>query len=273
MERTYRAPIQKVWNALTDKEQLKQWYLEVSDFKPEPGFRFELYGQNNGIRFVHRCMVTEASPVTRLSYTWSYADYEGQSLVTFELFEETAATTRLKLTHSGTDTFPLDHPDFKGADFVQGWNGLLGKNLLNFVEMDSLEKSISIQASASAIWDVIMNPNHQWANAFGGGALADTTWETGSPIIWTDLEGNIGANGVVITKEPGSKLELRYYDDLQPAPGAELGSYWERFRIEPQPGGSHTLHVEAGELSRMYTAMHDPMWDEALKMIKEQAEK
>lgn len=137
IERTYEAPIEKVWEALTNKDQMKQWYFEVSDFKAEVGFEFQFSAENEGKTYLHRCKVVEASPITKIAYTWSYEGYVGQSLVTFELFSETAHKTRLKLIHSGTDSF-LVHPDFEKADFNAGWNYILGQSLRNFVEMDSL---------------------------------------------------------------------------------------------------------------------------------------
>ena len=43
MERSYDAPSQKVWDALTNVEQMRKWYFNVSDFKPEVGFEFEFF--------------------------------------------------------------------------------------------------------------------------------------------------------------------------------------------------------------------------------------
>lgn len=124
-ERTYQAPVELVWQAITDKDQIKEWSFEVSDFKPEVGFTFHFYGESDGIKFLHLCVVTEVTPPVRLSYTWRYEEYTGQSLLTFELFPEGENTTRLKLTHSGTETFPLDNPLFSAANFTEGWNALL----------------------------------------------------------------------------------------------------------------------------------------------------
>jgi len=38
VEAVYHAPDNKVWRAITDKKEMKQWYFDVSDFKPDPGF-------------------------------------------------------------------------------------------------------------------------------------------------------------------------------------------------------------------------------------------
>ena len=41
LERTYNAPIEKVWKAITDKDQMKEWYFELDEFKAEKGFKFQ----------------------------------------------------------------------------------------------------------------------------------------------------------------------------------------------------------------------------------------
>ena len=41
IERTFNAPVAKVWNAITDAEEMRQWYFDLKEFKPEVGFEFE----------------------------------------------------------------------------------------------------------------------------------------------------------------------------------------------------------------------------------------
>jgi uncharacterized protein YndB with AHSA1/START domain len=113
IERTYEAPIEKVWEALTDKDQMKQWYFAVTDFKAEVGFEFQFSVENDGKIYLHKCKVVEANPITKVAYTWSYDGYVGQSLVTFELFNEDKDKTRLKLTHSDLDTNPVEVNPFR----------------------------------------------------------------------------------------------------------------------------------------------------------------
>ena len=36
LERTFDAPIERVWNALTDVEQMRQWYFDLKEFKADP---------------------------------------------------------------------------------------------------------------------------------------------------------------------------------------------------------------------------------------------
>jgi len=134
IERTYNAPIEKVWNALTDKDQMKKWYFDLAEFKPVVGFEFQFYGQGHkGEQYLHLCKVTQVIPGKKISYTWSYDKYEGVSEVSFEFFAE-GDKTRLKLTHEGLETFPSNNPDFAKQSFSDGWTMLIGTLLKDFVE-------------------------------------------------------------------------------------------------------------------------------------------
>jgi len=135
IERIYNAPIEKVWKALTDKKQMKQWYFDIADFKPEPGFEFTFTGGSEEKTYVHLCKVVEVIPNKKLKHSWSYKDYEGMSYVTWELFSE-GASTRLKLTHEGLETFPQNNPDFAKESFTEGWTYITGTSLKNFVEKE-----------------------------------------------------------------------------------------------------------------------------------------
>lgn len=132
IERVYRAPVQRVWSAISDKDEMRRWYFNVSDFKPEVGFEFQFEGHNEGRTFIHLCKVTEVVTGSRLKYSWTYKGYEGLSYVTFELFAE-GDMTRLKLTHEGVETFPAG-PDFKRENFVGGWTALIGDLLPAYLE-------------------------------------------------------------------------------------------------------------------------------------------
>jgi uncharacterized protein YndB with AHSA1/START domain len=133
IEHTYNAPVEKVWKALTDKDLMKQWYFDIAAFKPEVGFEFTFNGGSEEKTYTHLCKVLEVIPNKKLSYSWHYKDYEGNSVVTFELFDE-GSKTRLKLTHTGLETFPKDSKDFAKESFAQGWTYITGTSLKNFLE-------------------------------------------------------------------------------------------------------------------------------------------
>lgn len=133
IERTYDAPIAKVWKALTDKNEMKQWYFDLAEFKPEVGFAFQFSGGPPEKQYLHLCIVTEVIAGKKLTYSWRYDGYEGNSHVTFELFDE-GNKTRLRLTHTGLETFPMSNPDFAKKNFVEGWTEMLSTSLKRFLE-------------------------------------------------------------------------------------------------------------------------------------------
>ncbi|MBC7850206.1 MAG: SRPBCC domain-containing protein [Chitinophagaceae bacterium] len=133
IERVYNASPEAVWSAITDKNKMKEWYFDLAEFKAEPGFEFEFTAGDDKKKYLHRCKVIEVIPIRKLSYTWSYEIVPGESLVSFELFPE-EDRTRLRLTHSGLETFKTDNTDFKPESFEKGWSHIIGKSLKEYVE-------------------------------------------------------------------------------------------------------------------------------------------
>lgn len=128
------APPSRVWKAITDKDQMKQWYFDLDEFKPEIGFEFRFYGGKDEChQYLHICEITEVIPEKKLTYSWRYDGDPGLSHVTWELIPE-GDSTKLILTHSGIETFAQDNPDLAKENFEQGWNHILGKSLKEFVE-------------------------------------------------------------------------------------------------------------------------------------------
>ncbi|HTI59340.1 SRPBCC domain-containing protein [Mucilaginibacter sp.] len=133
IERTLNASPQKVWEAITDRDKMKQWYFDITEFRPEVGFEFTFNGGSEEKTYVHLCKVTKVEPGKTLQYSWRYRDYPGNSFVTFELFAEGSAT-RLKLTHEGLETFPTGNKDFARESFSAGWTYIIGTSIREFVE-------------------------------------------------------------------------------------------------------------------------------------------
>src|SRR3989339_1954574 len=97
IEQTFNAPIAKVWKAITDKNDMKQWYFDLAEFKPVVGFEFQFIGGTDEKKYLHLCRITEVIQGKKLTYSWRYDGYEGISYVTFELFSE-GDKTMIKLT-------------------------------------------------------------------------------------------------------------------------------------------------------------------------------
>ena len=132
LERTFNAPLARVWKALTDVEQMREWYFDLKEFKPEVGFEFEFVVEHEGNTYHHLCRVTEVAPQKKIAYTWRYKGEPGNSLVTIELSPD-GARTRLKLTHTGIETFPKT-PAYARKNFEAGWTAIIGTELKQFVE-------------------------------------------------------------------------------------------------------------------------------------------
>lgn len=133
IERLLNAPVALVWKAISNKEEMKKWYFDLAEFKPEVGFEFSFTGGSEEKSYLHLCKVTVAEEEKKLAYTWRYDEYEGNSEVTFELFAE-GDKTRLVLTHTGLETFPKNNKDFARESFEEGWTFIIGKSLPEYLE-------------------------------------------------------------------------------------------------------------------------------------------
>ncbi|HEX8563010.1 MAG TPA: SRPBCC domain-containing protein [Flavobacterium sp.] len=134
VERTFNVLPSEIWSAITDNSKLQQWYFRLSEFKPEPGFRFTFTGgPEDGPQYVHLCEIVEVIPQERISYTWIYEGIPGETLVTVDLTPNERGT-KVTLTHSGIETIATAGPDFAKSNFNQGWTYFIHTALKNFIE-------------------------------------------------------------------------------------------------------------------------------------------
>ena len=134
VEQTYDASLDIVWNALTEIDQMRQWYFEtIPSFKPEVGFETKFNVQSQDRNFLHMWKVTEVVSLKKLKYNWKYEGYPGDSFVVFELFKQDDMT-KLRLTHEVQESFPEDIPEFKRESGVKGWTFFIKQSLKEFLE-------------------------------------------------------------------------------------------------------------------------------------------
>lgn len=131
--RTFNAEASRVWRALTDVKEMKAWYFDVPEFRPEVGCRFTFSGGPDHKVFLHICDVVEVIPERKITYTWRYDGYAGETLVTFRLKPE-GAQTLLELTHEKLDSFPEDVPELARANFEAGWSDIINRSLRGYLE-------------------------------------------------------------------------------------------------------------------------------------------
>ncbi|MFI5202676.1 MAG: SRPBCC domain-containing protein [Candidatus Kapaibacterium sp.] len=167
VERTFNSPIERVWDAISNNDAMKQWYFQLPEFRPEVGFEFEFQGgPPDKEPYLHKCKVTEVIPGKKLAYTWRYEGWKGISTVTWELFED-GGQTKLRLTHSRLDSFAVNNnPDFDAHNFAAGWADIIGRSLKEFVEgtnnLKDREMSATrmLNAPRELVWKVVTDPDH-----------------------------------------------------------------------------------------------------------------
>lgn len=134
IEQQLNATDENLWKAISDKDQVKQWYFDITEFKPEVGFEFQFTGTGTtGEEYIHLCKVLAVIPGSKLEYSWTYKNLDGYSIVTFELFPE-GDTTRLKLAHIGLESFKENGPDFAKESFAKGWTEIIGSLLPKYLD-------------------------------------------------------------------------------------------------------------------------------------------
>ena len=139
IKETIDAPVELIWKALTDKVEMKKWFFDLDEFKPEVGFKFRFEGEGgDGITYLHLCEVTKVVEYEKLEYSWTYESLEGYSVVSITLIRlEEGAKTLLTLIHTGLDTFPKNNPNFAGENFYAGWTEIITKLLVKYLSENS----------------------------------------------------------------------------------------------------------------------------------------
>ncbi|APG59134.1 SRPBCC family protein [Christiangramia salexigens] len=132
INRTISAPVQRVWEALTDPEKMKLWYFDVHEFKPETGNKFYFYEPGSN-KYLHQCEIMDFIPKRCISYTWSYPEYTNRnSLVSWNL-EPLGEETKLSFSHIDVQNLKDDSEVFSRENFEKGWDEIINKNLVDFV--------------------------------------------------------------------------------------------------------------------------------------------
>jgi uncharacterized protein YndB with AHSA1/START domain len=129
------APVEYVWRAVTEPEQIRLWFTEDVDLTPVPGYDGSVtFNRRSEKPTLHvRVSVQEVEPARVFAYRWRHpenaAAMEGNSLlVEFTLIPERDGT-RLRVTESGLDSmsWPTEEQDEYADQHNQGWSTYLGR--------------------------------------------------------------------------------------------------------------------------------------------------
>lgn len=133
IERTLRAPIDKVRNALTQGDMIAKWFApgpmraEVNSYDCKPGGQYEIAmigpSPETGEEGTHTCTGTFEEVTDdriAMSFNWTEEPLPNETKLIFEL-AEVEGGTRLVLIHEG-------FPNKEAADMhTQGWEACLEK--------------------------------------------------------------------------------------------------------------------------------------------------
>lgn len=129
-----KASAERIWKALTDKNEMKSWYFDIRDFEPEAGKAFHFYEPGGENKYHHQCEIVEIIPYQKLKHTWCYPDFSDQkTVVTWELLPGKDETV-VKLTHEGIENFKDLGENFSRESFTGGWNTIIGQSLKEYTE-------------------------------------------------------------------------------------------------------------------------------------------
>lgn len=129
------APVEVVWRALTEPEQIRRWFADDVDLAAEVGYRGSLGFADNGAGLAVSFQVTvvSAQPARTFSYRWQHpsgveAVEDNSTLVEFTLTPE-GDGTRLRVVETGVEQ--LGWAAEQQQSFVEehssGWLTYLGR--------------------------------------------------------------------------------------------------------------------------------------------------
>jgi uncharacterized protein YndB with AHSA1/START domain len=139
-----KAPISRVWRALTDYREFGEWFKVKLEGPFVSGQVSRGYITNPGYEHVKwEAMIEKMEPERLFSFTWAHPkslakenyspDYSGEptTLVEFRL-EKTATGTLLMLTESGFENIPSDRREQAFRQNDGGWAEQM-KNIESYV--------------------------------------------------------------------------------------------------------------------------------------------
>jgi uncharacterized protein YndB with AHSA1/START domain len=119
LERIFKHPAKKIWNAISKADEIGKWFLKA-DFKVEVGYNYTFTHEDTKIRGE----VLEVDEPTKLVYTWEVEGSGVASTVTWML-EEKGDETELIIEHiseGDADENPAINPMF--MEFQKDWENV-----------------------------------------------------------------------------------------------------------------------------------------------------
>ncbi|MCD8043532.1 MAG: SRPBCC domain-containing protein [Tannerellaceae bacterium] len=273
IEEKINAPAERVWRAISEREEMRHWYFDITRFWPELGCDFQFNEIKNGKKYVHLCRVTDIIEKKKLGYTWKYEGIPGCSEVTFELIPADKDTL-VKLTHKGVDSFAQAGRGFGRSDFEREWNRIIKRSLKNFAEREIINKSITVNADTSFVWQALTEPQFtsKWMSALKKGVTLDSDWQEDSEVLWKTADGQIIARGIVTVNHPEHYMKIHFPCCDEQSCALNPGEDYQIYMLTGISYNQCVLEVECNTFTEN-TAQLTMFWNQALKKIRQLSEK
>ncbi|SHL35890.1 SRPBCC family protein [Chryseobacterium polytrichastri] len=128
------APIEKVWKALTNKDEMKNWYFDIPDFELEVGKQFNFYEPGDEKKYHHQGEILEIISRQKLKHSWSYPEFSNEKTTVNWEIQPADGETIVTLIHENIDNFKEFGENFSRESFTEGWNGIIGQSLRQYLE-------------------------------------------------------------------------------------------------------------------------------------------
>lgn len=202
---TFDSPLDTVWNALSDGNELKKWYFPVQNYVFEIGKEFTFYESDSSHNFLHQCQFLNIIPQQLIEYSWAHPNQsKGSSVVKWELQDEGGTKTKLTLTHTGVENFADAGPDFSKANYEMGWNAIVKTTLRNYLYgIKKLVFEIDINATKEKVWAALWEKESYtaWTKPFCEGSYYEGELALGNRVHLLSPSGEGMYSDIAFFKE------------------------------------------------------------------------
>jgi hypothetical protein len=150
--------------------------------------------------------------------------------------------------------------------------------------MQKLHFSILINAPKDKVWHSMLDdkPYREWTKAFNEGSYYKGSWEKGSKILFLGPDPNTGEEGGMVSRiaenKPYEFISIEHLGIVQNGvedTTSEVARKWapafENYTFNDKDGATEVL-VDI-DIEDEHAQMFNEMWPEALRKLKELAEK
>lgn len=273
-----KQPAYKIWQTLTNKQQMKEWYFDIPDFELKEETVFNFYEPGGKNEFHHRCKIVEIIPNQKFAHTWTHPSHSnGESTVTW-LLEEDNENTKVTIQHEGLENFADAGPAFAPENYEMGWTGLLYK-LKNYVNgIRTKEYKIDINAPATSVWNALFDAENykKWTNVFCEGSYYKGELKQGNRIHFLSPNGK-GMFADIIFCVPNKNMLFQHKGEIENYEEQALNVQTEKWSgafenyTLSENSGVTTLTAEI-DLAPEYTTYFDEVYPKGLQIVKEISE-